>query len=167
MSKEVTMDAFQIVTNELDKYNGVKRPTGSGVFICCPFHDENTPSLSINMAQEGDVRVGTWYCFGCQQTGGWNKLAKALGLEQVKNWQFFDGDTSKGHTKVSRLELDIQVFTNPFKKMMERMGGQAIPWPVKKSWRNYGGKTLHFVGAYMVNDKKKDTILFVPVTTRG
>ena len=38
---------------------------GGRYWACCPFHDEKTPSFSINVA------TNTWYCFGaCGEGGG-------------------------------------------------------------------------------------------------
>lgn len=50
----------------LDEYHlrGDKdRVRNNGIMICCPFHGEKTPSLSI------DYDRRTWYCYGCGKTG--------------------------------------------------------------------------------------------------
>lgn len=39
------------------------RSNGNKLFAACPFHQENTPSFSINDTE------GTFYCFGCQAAG--------------------------------------------------------------------------------------------------
>ena len=49
------VELFEEVTN-------VKRQ-GARFFALCPFHQERTPSLSIDEAQ------GLWHCFGCQESG--------------------------------------------------------------------------------------------------
>lgn len=49
---------------ELLQHHGVEiRKIGRGVKALCPFHDEKTPSLSI------DVRKGLYHCFGCGKSG--------------------------------------------------------------------------------------------------
>ena len=40
----------------------VKR-SGTRYWALCPFHDEDTPSFSI------DQNTGRYYCFGCEETG--------------------------------------------------------------------------------------------------
>lgn len=39
------------------------RPAGHGYLGCCPFHDDTTPSLSV------DGRPGRYHCFGCGASG--------------------------------------------------------------------------------------------------
>lgn len=36
---------------------------GSNYLACCPFHNEKTPSFTVNQAR------GTWHCFGCGKGG--------------------------------------------------------------------------------------------------
>jgi DNA primase len=46
----------------IGEHTGLKR-TGRRFNGLCPFHEEKTPSLSVN-AEEG-----LYYCFGCQASG--------------------------------------------------------------------------------------------------
>ncbi|MBS5449800.1 MAG: DNA primase [Coriobacteriia bacterium] len=39
------------------------RPQNGELWGCCPFHHEKSPSFHIR------TRLGTWFCFGCQQGG--------------------------------------------------------------------------------------------------
>lgn len=39
------------------------RRTGANYWACCPFHNEKTPSFSVNPAR------GKYYCFGCHEGG--------------------------------------------------------------------------------------------------
>jgi len=40
------------------------KKSGARYWACCPFHEENTPSFSV------DPRTGLWYCFGACAMGG-------------------------------------------------------------------------------------------------
>ena len=51
-----------IVAHPIDQYlrnHGVEVPSGSQVLVKCPFHDDNNPSMSV------DVKNGLWNCFSC------------------------------------------------------------------------------------------------------
>ena len=50
------------------------------VFICCPFHGESTPSCAVTVFSDKYL-PGTFHCFGCGKSGGWNTLAEKLGLK--------------------------------------------------------------------------------------
>ena len=60
---------------------------------CCPFHDDSTPSLSI------DPQKGLWQCFGCGEGGdGITFLEKSFGLsfgEAADRWREFSGQDPK------------------------------------------------------------------------
>ena len=47
------------------------------VFLC-PFHQEKTPSCSMNMY------TGMFHCFGCKKGGSLNKFLSLLGAEKVE-----------------------------------------------------------------------------------
>src|SRR5690606_22289885 len=37
-------DAFTVINDQIQLLEGPKKRTGDGIFVCCPFHDERTPS---------------------------------------------------------------------------------------------------------------------------
>jgi hypothetical protein len=43
---------------------GVSLQARDSVSVCCPFHDDKTPSMSINL------KAGTWFCHACNVGGG-------------------------------------------------------------------------------------------------
>lgn len=64
------------LTDTLSELLGVEIPERNrNAQLLCPFHDERTPSFSINLD------TGQWQCFGCGAMGGINKLARMLGGE--------------------------------------------------------------------------------------
>ena len=50
--------------------NGKERKGGLEIMFKCPFHDENEPSLSINLES------GMWRCFGCNKKGNFTSFYK-------------------------------------------------------------------------------------------
>lgn len=66
---------------------------GKSYKTCCPFHNDQSPSLLI------DPEKGLWNCFGCQAGGdGISYLQQALQLsfqEAAKQWESFSGETPK------------------------------------------------------------------------
>jgi DNA primase len=60
----------------ISSYGIAVRHSGSSVMACCPFHNEKTPSFSINPAK------GFYHCFGCGESGDAIKFVmKYEGLE--------------------------------------------------------------------------------------
>lgn len=45
---------------------GVKRQGGGGVLICCPVHNEKSPSCSVTFGKDRTLR---WKCFACSASG--------------------------------------------------------------------------------------------------
>jgi DNA primase len=69
-SIERVRDAVDMV--ELVGARSELRPRGGGNFTgLCPFHDERTPSFSVNAAKK------VYYCFGCQESGDAIDFVKA------------------------------------------------------------------------------------------
>ncbi len=51
------------IVDLLGKYIQIKKRTGQSYFACCPFHNEKSPSFSINAAKQ------MYHCFGCGESG--------------------------------------------------------------------------------------------------
>jgi len=66
---------------------GLREKGGKSAFICCPYHGEDTPSLSVNLDEFHlkSVPVGVFRCFGCGVSGRWDKLAKVVGLPLMED----------------------------------------------------------------------------------
>ena len=69
-----------IVAEELEKVGGITR--GDEILIKCPFHDDSNPSLNVHIGHK--VAPGTFNCWSCPASGGWNKLAYKLNLRTVE-----------------------------------------------------------------------------------
>jgi DNA primase len=75
----------------------------------CPFHDEKTPSFSVN------ANEGVWYCFGCQARGDvitFVREVKHLGFPEAVEWlaeragvtlRYSDRNESEGRKRRTRL----------------------------------------------------------------
>jgi DNA primase len=85
----------------------------------CPFHDEKTPSFSVN------ANEGVWYCFGCQARGDvitFVREVRHLGFPEAVEWlaeragmtlRYSDRNEAEGRKRRTRL--------------LEIMGG-AVAW---------------------------------------
>lgn len=60
------------------------RVQGNGdLQICCPFHPDSNPSLSVSL-----VKRGCWKCWGCHEKGNFSKLIMGLtGCTRVESMQ--------------------------------------------------------------------------------
>ena len=63
LSKE---DEF-IIAGMIKKYK-LQKTANKKWAMCCPFHNEITPSFSLNTS------TGEFHCFGCSKSGTWDDL---------------------------------------------------------------------------------------------
>lgn len=169
MSEYKVVNSVEHVLEELDRYGSEMKHVGDNVHVCCPFHDENTPSCSVNLSLSADVAVGTFYCYGCGEHGGWNKFAKQTNLKPIKGWQHFESDTRTGKIKLDKKKLDMLGKNNlTIQRLFDEVGNAVIPWPEEKEWRGYPGKLIRKVEGYCFNDRAYDELqLVLPVYTNG
>lgn len=162
-------DSVTHVLEELKSYGGYQKHIGDNVHVLCPFHDEKTPSCSINLAFGKDVRVGTFFCYGCGAKGGWNKFAKATKLEPIKGWQEFEGTTEAAyHNHKAKHKTITSLNSNSITRLFDEIGGEAIKWPKSVEWRGYKGSLIRRVNGYCFNDQRKDELqLVLPVYING
>lgn len=162
-------DAFTVVMEEIQKIEGPKKQTGDSIFVCCPFHDERTPSCSINTSHDAKVPVGFFFCFGCQEKGGWNTIAEKLNLRQIKSWQHFKGSTDGSAIRARKRKAEMVGTKNlTIQRLFDEVGNAVRPWPTDTEWRSYSGKLIKKVEGYMYDDRRFDELMLVlPVYING
>lgn len=167
------VSAQELVTEQIHLYIndiGVAGKTvGSNVHVVCPFHDENTPSCSVNLDNSSDVPIGMFYCFGCGTSGHWNVFAEKTGLEPLKNYQRKVQDVTGRADRHRKRRKEIVGTSNlTIERLFKEVGNQVIPWPKKVQWRGYSGELLNSIGAYCFNERSSDELMLVfPVYTNG
>jgi DNA primase len=63
----------QYILSLVERYVGRGKQSGESNLMCqCPFHDDKSPSFSVN------VDLGIFQCFSCKRSGGIVKLLKLL-----------------------------------------------------------------------------------------
>jgi len=142
------MKLEELIISEIVKRYGFNLViSGNSYKILCPFHTEKTPSLLLN-----DQR-GTYYCFGCGESGNIYTLFKFLdSTVNLKKGLKIRGDQKKDE------KLEKQIFRNPyFKKNLffSKLSSTKVIWMLQLAW-----------GFYMMN-LKKNKLLKVLVYSRG
>ncbi len=170
---KVIRDAHVHVHEEIHKYIdsiGVSgKSAGESIHVVCPFHDENTPSCSVNLDTSSGVPIGTFYCFGCGETGRWNKFAEKTGLEPLKSYQNRTSSAEGSVRRARKHREDIYGKGNmSLERMFKEVGNQVIRWPKKLDWRGYSGRMLYALESYCFNERRKDELMLVlPVYIHG
>lgn len=156
-------DARQIIFEEIvNKVGGSKKLAGDTYMICCPYHNDRSPSGGINLAVESNIPLGYYHCFGCGAKRRWNELAETLGLHTFKDWELsFKGN---GGSKSSRKTKQVTYETHRQELKRALNTQESIDWPVYMTWRGYQGKLIRKLGGVFYNDPMTDEImLFFPV----
>lgn len=161
------MSYVDLIQNELRKVGGYI--SGYDMFICCPFHGETRPSLGVSIAIDGKVPLGTFSCFGCGESGSWNKLARKLGMEQVDQKILM----SEARATIRKPSLEKVIDESSTEEFLRSKGFTKIKqWPDPSrtkikffhKWYTIPGEILHHLGAYLIDERKEDHHrLFLPV----
>ena len=115
-----------------------KREAGEKAKICCPFHDEKTPSMTI-------YNNNSCYCFGCQKRC-WHdeliaKLADCSIVDAKKKLGIFDPDIDysadyapKNKIKIPNIDFadPIKDYSDAFEKLPEEIPPQMQQFIDKK-----------------------------------
>lgn len=67
-AEESSKYSFAVFCKEHNLFSSEDRHRAGEVMICCPFHGDNNPSLSINEGKR------IWNCLGCGRGGGYIKF---------------------------------------------------------------------------------------------
>ena len=135
----MAIDKLGHIKAQIAMHSGRLRPKieHNAIKVCCPFHgggNERTPSCSVKTTGN----LGVFHCFGCHESGGWNKLALATGMQGFKK---------------SDLVNDVYSFVIPEQNYSERTppGLEDIeslkPAKLRDGWRGITIDTLRLFNA--------------------
>jgi 5S rRNA maturation endonuclease (ribonuclease M5) len=146
------------VLTELQKlpFDRKLRVTGTKAWICCPIHGggrERTPSVIVNLENDGTYKQGDFSCFGCEEfRGHWPKLAQQFGLKDLGI-----GDGGLGSEVSDPVNSDmLHHFFGSDSEDDDKDQYTRSPWDENKRWRNIDGAIIKKIGGEMVfkaNDK--------------
>jgi len=119
--------------------------SGHSIKIRCPYHDEDTPSCSI------DESRGIFKCFGCEAAGPIEKLLFDLGIRDGYTTNLLEIAQNKVSEKITSLLSEFTLYPKGAK-------------PINQEYRGIKPETFDYFNAYTLNDK--DSIFF-PIKFRG
>jgi 5S rRNA maturation endonuclease (ribonuclease M5) len=125
--------------------------------ILCRFHSDTNPSLDVSLVPITKVKngqtivypVGSFNCWSCSESGGWNKLAAKLDLA---GWGKEDFEKSKEtpQNQFGQLAQEIKQIQKVTQKSYEKPPTEG-EW--QGSWRGLSGSFLRSIGAEKYWDK--------------
>lgn len=145
------------------------------IWICCPFHDEKTPSCSVTL-QDAKYLPGTFYCFGCGAKGSWNKLAEKFGSSFRINTKQLQAEIN-ANLKFEPVDFTKDDVTSTEKFLQQFHKFESFTrWPEGRTWRGISSDFLKKIDAYMLlsqdyniekDDVKFEQMVFLPVKVNG
>lgn len=134
----------QVVLDEIAKLPGQRKSMGDTIQVCCPFHDDKSPSCGVYVAMGMEIPFGYFNCLGCGEKGNWNHFAKQAGLEEIKQWQAVESEGS--NLKQLYRKKDEELLAEKFetkKELLNSLGRISLfPWGTKNEWRNVPGELV-------------------------
>lgn len=168
--------AFNTKKHVLDQINKLKSKkiiSEASVSICCPFHQEKTPSCKINLKENlfksgRKIPVGMFKCFGCGEKGGWNTLAKKAGLKTIGNDS--SSDVERYYPRfLSDEDSNSQPTFNSTKDLAEYFQVQTLlPLQRGTTWRSLPAELVSQTGALQgISLYNKRRYLVLPCYVNG
>lgn len=150
-------EKIKIILLENSKRSQVK---DRSVFICCPFHGERTPSCSVTIYHEKFL-PGTFHCFGCGESGNWNKLAEKIGIKyKVNEKELYYAKNATIKSDSSNL---LRIENETVKDFIKNQYFDAYSeWPKNKNWRSIKYEFLKKIEAHIIYEHEEQKI-FLPV----
>lgn len=153
-------DAQSLILEEIEKINSQKKQVKNRIMICCPFHDDRTPSCGIVVAEDTKYQLGSFNCLGCGAHGDWNLLADKIGLRTVHKLAPKEGAIQTGALKIKLREMDTKLMSDSnynMNAMLESLGSPATnPWPEQAEWRGYPGWLIRKIGGLAAVGGRKE-----------
>lgn len=95
---------------------------GRSFWACCPFHNEKTPSFSINNEE------GFYHCFGCKESGDVIKF-----VEKMENVDFMDAIK----ILADRVGMEIPEFQNSDKRKQDQKLKERVLLALDYAYKHY------------------------------
>lgn len=95
---------------------------GRSFWACCPFHNEKTPSFSINNEE------GFYHCFGCKESGDVIKF-----VEKMENIDFMDAIK----ILADRVGMEIPEFQNSDKRKQDQKLKERVLLALDYAYKHY------------------------------
>lgn len=163
------MNTKDFILNELMRLD-TKRVMTSSVAICCPFHDDRSPSFYINIDETNRrVPLGYGHCFSSRcpkKKANWNEIAEKLGLGKIKI-RASDGKPIQDNILpmndnlkkqlLGQNSVSLEDVENEFDCLL------SLPIESNEEWRGVSGKLLHRVGCKVAVDRYDNKCLIIPV----
>lgn len=153
------MDKASFIREQLSKVPSADFSKPTEVKILCPFHNDENPSLDVTLARivkppkDGKIRqfpIGSFNCWSCKTSGGWNKLARKLGLEL---WGTEEEIADRPDDPFLALSHELEATRQAY----EIRDAEYVKPPTdglwEGSWRGLTQEFLRSVGAEMYWDK--------------
>lgn len=157
----------EFILNELNKLPHKKNvPTQGAIFIQCPLgvHKDSTPSFSIALAPTNKTSIGGWFCFSCKSKGGWNVLAKKVGLKKIgKNVtsQEVIGLYSNRIQEIKQELLEPEMNEGSVEEYLDNNNMLDVDYEEDFVWREMPYKLLKRIKARRVFDSAHDSEMMV------
>lgn len=157
-------EKLRIIESEISKIPGAKHKMGEKWMVCCPYHNDSSPSATVSTdTAERAVPIGWFGCFSCKKSVKWNDLAATLHLQKFgKNENLSSDDygnpedhresflgSALGSDDDDEQDEDVDTKRFPDLKDLEFLDD----WPFKK-WRDVKVKLLTKIGAKLVRHKE-------------
>lgn len=151
-----------------------KRVMRSNIAICCPFHDDKSPSFYINTDETNrNVPLGYGHCFSesCpKKSANWNEIAEKLGLKTIKVRKS-DGKFNEEYVRPinDNMRNSLLGKTTLTMESIEKEFHCNLALPIEKDdvWRNMPGNLLRKIGCTVAVDKFDNKCLIIPVWVEG
>ena len=163
----IAEDMQSIITTELQKVDGPQKTTQDRIMVCCPFHDERTPSCGVVVSEGSRYPMGTFNCFGCPESGDWNKFAEKAGLRKISNLIPKTGSVDTNGLNKKLREMEGGMLTNKntdMEGMLKSLGDPStIDWPIYSEWRGYPGWLIRNLNGLAAVNKYSEFKCILPV----
>lgn len=161
----MSQDIHQTIMEEIGKIPGDKKYNGDTVMVCCPFHNDKTPSCGIYTSVGMEIPLGFFHCFGCGEKGQWNKIAEHCNLHVIKEWKFKDASENSLSALVKtydRIENRVGTYAS-VALLMKALGRNSyMEWPEDVEWRGYPGALVNAAGGLLNAQRTGSNVCFFP-----